>query len=78
MSTRESYVKHNSLMLVQGNVGRVKKLGVVVGKSGRGLNITLRLAGPLAEPPQLHFNLPITPRAPTFIQETSCKLFVNT
>ena len=30
MLTRESYVKHNSLMLVQGNVGRVKKLGVVV------------------------------------------------
>jgi hypothetical protein len=24
------------------------------------------------------FNLPITPRALTFIQETSCKLFVNT
>jgi hypothetical protein len=42
MLTRESYVKHNSLMLVQGNVGRVKKLAVVVGKSGRGLNITLR------------------------------------
>jgi hypothetical protein len=31
----------------------------------------------LAEPPQLHFNLPITPRALTFIQETSCKLFTN-
>jgi hypothetical protein len=31
------------------------------------------------EPPQLQFNLPITPRALTFIQETSCiKLFVNT
>ena len=30
------------------------------------------------EPPQLHFNLLITPRALTFIQETSCKLFVNT
>ena len=32
----------------------------------------------LAETPQLHFNLPITPRALTFIQETSYKLFVNT
>ena len=32
----------------------------------------------LVEPPQLHFNLPITPRTLTFIQETSCKLFVNT
>jgi hypothetical protein len=43
MLTRESYVKHiNSLMLIQGNVGRVKKLGVVVGEGGRGLNITLR------------------------------------
>ena len=30
MLTRESYVKHNSLMLVQGNVGRVKKLGVII------------------------------------------------
>ena len=39
---RESYIKHNSLMLVQGNVGRVKKLGVVVGENGRGSNITLR------------------------------------
>jgi hypothetical protein len=49
MLTRESNV--NSLMFVQGNVLRVKKLGVVVGKSGRGLGvtlrfITLRLAGP--------------------------------
>ena len=34
MLTKESYVKHNSLMLVQGNVGRVNKLGVVVGKVG--------------------------------------------
>jgi hypothetical protein len=42
MLTRERYVKRNSLMLVQGNVGKVKKLGVVVGKSGRGSNITLR------------------------------------
>ena len=42
MLTRESYIKHNSLMLVQGIVGRVKKLGVVVGDSERGLNITLR------------------------------------
>jgi hypothetical protein len=39
MLTRESYVKHNSLMLVQGNVGRIKKLGVVVGKSGRSLGV---------------------------------------
>ena len=29
-------------MLVQGNVRRVKKFGVVAGESGRGLNITLR------------------------------------
>ena len=29
-------------MLVQGNVGRVKKLDVVVGESRRGLNITHR------------------------------------
>jgi hypothetical protein len=36
MLTRESYIKHNSLMLVQGNVERVKKMGVVIGKSGRG------------------------------------------
>jgi hypothetical protein len=43
MFTRESYVKHNFLMLVQGNVRRVKKFGVVAGESGRGLNITLRL-----------------------------------
>ena len=43
MLTRESYVKHNFLMLVQGNVRRVKKFGVVAGESGRGLNITLRL-----------------------------------
>jgi hypothetical protein len=28
MLTRKGYVKHNSLMLVQGNVERVKKLGV--------------------------------------------------
>ena len=42
MLTRERYVKRNSLMLVQGNVGKVKKLGVVVGKSVRGSNITLR------------------------------------
>ena len=26
----------------------------------------------------IHFNLPITQRVLTFIQETSCKLFVNT
>jgi hypothetical protein len=39
MLTRESYVKHNSLMLVQGNVERVKKMGVVVGESGRGLGV---------------------------------------
>jgi hypothetical protein len=39
MLTRESYVKHNSLMLVQGNVGRVKELGVVIGESGRGLGV---------------------------------------
>jgi hypothetical protein len=39
MLTRESYVKHNPLMLVQGNIGRVKKLGVVVGKSGRDLGV---------------------------------------
>jgi hypothetical protein len=26
-------------MLVQGNVGRVKKLGVVVGRSGRGFGV---------------------------------------
>jgi hypothetical protein len=32
----------------------------------------------LAEPSRLYFNLPITPRALTFIQETSYKLFVNT
>jgi hypothetical protein len=32
----------------------------------------------LAEPSHLHFNRPITPCALTFIQETSCKLFVNT
>ena len=44
MLTRESYVKHNSRMLVQGNVGRVKKLGVVIGKSGRGSNITYILS----------------------------------
>jgi hypothetical protein len=42
VNERESYVKHNSLVLVHGNVGRVKKLGVVVGESGRGLNITLQ------------------------------------
>jgi hypothetical protein len=42
VNKRESYVKHNSVVLVQGNVGRVKKLGVVVGESGRGLNITLQ------------------------------------
>ena len=43
VNERESYVKHNSRMLVQGNVGRVKKLGVVIGKSGRVSNIiTLR------------------------------------
>ena len=39
MLTRESYVKHNSLMLVEGDIGRVKKLGVVVGESGRGLGV---------------------------------------
>ena len=30
---RESYIKYNSLMLVQGNVGNFKKLGVVIGCS---------------------------------------------
>jgi hypothetical protein len=39
MLTRESYVKHISLMLVHGNIGRVKKLAVVVGESGRGLGV---------------------------------------
>jgi hypothetical protein len=43
MLTRESYVKYNSLMLVQGqHIGRVKKMGVVIGESGRGSNITLQ------------------------------------
>ena len=52
VNERESYVKHNSRMLVQGNVGRVKKLGVVIGKSGRGSNTTLRLPGPVFLPNQ--------------------------
>jgi hypothetical protein len=39
MLTGESYVKNNSLMLVQGNVGRVKKCCVVVGKSRRALGV---------------------------------------
>jgi hypothetical protein len=39
MLTRESYVKYNSLMLVQGHIGRVKKLGVVIGESGHGLGV---------------------------------------
>ena len=42
MLARQSYVKYNALMLVQGNVGRVKKLGVVIRKNGRDLDITLR------------------------------------
>jgi hypothetical protein len=46
MLTRESYVKHSSLMLVRGNVGRVTKLGVVIwgkwARFGRGSNITLQ------------------------------------
>jgi hypothetical protein len=50
-------------MLVQGNVGRVKKLGVVVRESGRGLNnspksqlseITLRLVTLPLVIPQLY------------------------
>ena len=36
----KSYVKYNSLMLVQGSLGGIKKLGAVIGKSGRGLDIT--------------------------------------
>jgi hypothetical protein len=39
MLTRESYVKYNSRMLVQGNVGRVTKLGVGIGERGRGLGV---------------------------------------
>jgi hypothetical protein len=39
MLTRESYVKDNSLKLVQVNVGRVKKMSVAVGESGRGLGV---------------------------------------
>ena len=39
MLGRESFVKDSSRQLVQGNLGRVKKLGVVIKKSGRGLEI---------------------------------------
>ena len=38
-SSRESYVKNNSLVLVQENIERVKKLGVVIGESGRSLGV---------------------------------------
>ena len=31
-----------TLMLVQGNVGKIKKFGVVIRKNGRGFDITLR------------------------------------
>ena len=50
-------------MLVQGNVGRVKKLGVVIGESGRGLGvvrtqlseiITLRDNSPVGNSPFSH------------------------
>ena len=34
MLARQSYVKYDPLMLVQGNVRRVKKLGIVIGESG--------------------------------------------
>ena len=33
MLARESSVKYNYLILIQGNVGRVKKLGVVIGEN---------------------------------------------
>ena len=36
---RESYIKYNSLMLVQGNVRRAMKLGVIIGESGRGFGV---------------------------------------
>ena len=59
-SWRESYLKCNSLLWVQENIEEVKKLGVVISESGRGLGvihtqlseiitlrfITLRLARP--------------------------------
>ena len=38
-SWRQSYVKYNSLVLVQENIERVKILGVVISKSGRGLGM---------------------------------------
>ena len=37
--TKESYVKYNSLVLVQENIERVKKLGVVISERGRGLGV---------------------------------------
>ena len=36
---RKSYVKYNSLMLAQGNIDRVKELGVVIDESGLGLGV---------------------------------------
>ena len=36
---RESYIKYSSLMLVQGNVRRAMKLGVIIGESGRCLGV---------------------------------------
>ena len=35
-----------SQMLVQGNMGRIKKLGVIAGKSGRGLELRLDFKTP--------------------------------
>ena len=38
MLARELNVKYNYLILIQGNVGRVKKLGVVIGENGPSLD----------------------------------------
>ena len=39
MIAKESYVKYNSLKLIQENIQGVKKLGVVISESGRGLGV---------------------------------------